>query len=441
MKTTGKLIKALDHIDSYRRFGKVSRVVGLCIESRGPRTFVGDVCRIYLEPRGRTVAAEVIGFQEGRVLLMPFATVNDIAPGCLVEATGEPLQISVGPSLIGKVLNALGEPLDSPFSAKEKSERVFVEKQPPHPLRRPRIRKPLALGVRAIDGLLAVGKGQRMGIFSGSGVGKSTLLGMIARHTAADVNVIALVGERGREVREFIERDLGSAGRKRSVVVYATSDQPALLRIKAAQTATAIAEYFRDLGHDVLFMMDSVTRVAMAQREIGLAAGEPPTTKGYPPSVFARLPGLLERTGTNENGSITAFYSVLVDGDDLDEPIADAVRGILDGHIVLSRRLADSGHFPAIDILKSTSRLMNDIVGKQQQKAARRFRELLATYRESEDLLNIGAYKQGSSRKIDRAVRLYPQMLAFLRQETSESISYDETVHELVTRFGEEAEE
>ncbi|MED4566196.1 FliI/YscN family ATPase, partial [Bacillus atrophaeus] len=333
------------------------------------------------------------------------------------------------------VIDAFGEPLDGKLLPKGLSP-VSTDQAPPNPMKRPPIREKMAVGVRSIDSLLTVGKGQRIGIFAGSGVGKSTLMGMIAKQTEADLNVIALVGERGREVREFIEKDLGPEGLKRSIVVVATSDQPALMRLKAAYTATAIAEYFRDKGQNVMFMMDSVTRVAMAQREIGLAAGEPPTTKGYTPSVFAILPRLLERTGANEQGTITAFYTVLVDGDDMNEPIADTVRGILDGHIVLDRALANKGQFPAVNVLKSISRVMSNISAPHHLDAANKFRELLSTYQNSEDLINIGAYKRGSSREIDEAIQFYPQLIQFLKQGTEESSTLEESVAALTSLTG-----
>lgn len=433
--TEQQLFAALDHLDAYKRYGKVVRVVGLMIESKGPETSIGDVCILHIGKQNkRKVYAEVVGFREEYVLLMPFTSVQDISPGSLVEATGKPLQIKVGTGLIGQVLDGIGLPLDG--SPLQRGLHTFpTENPPPNPLKRQRITTPLEIGIRAIDGLLTVGKGQRVGIFSGSGVGKSTLLGMIARNSDADVNVIALIGERGREVLEFVEKDLGDEGLKRSVIIVATSDQPALMRIKGALTATAIAEYFRDQGKSVLLMMDSVTRVAMAQREIGLAVGEPPTTKGYTPSVFSLLPQLLERTGTNERGAITAFYTVLVDGDDLNEPIADSVRGILDGHFVLDRQLANKGQFPAINILKSVSRVMNDMVSMEHRLAANTFRELLSTYSEAEDLIHIGAYKHGTSQKIDEAIASNELMIQFLKQGVTEKTSINDVIHYLQTHF------
>ncbi|MCC2114852.1 flagellar protein export ATPase FliI [Bacillus halotolerans] len=435
---TQSLIDCIEMTDSYKRYGKVKRVIGLMIESKGPVSSIGDLCLIYAKGQsGKVIKAEVVGFQEENILLMPYLEAASIAPGSIVEATGESLRVKVGAGLIGQVIDAFGEPLDGKLLPKGLSP-VSTEQSPPNPMKRPPIREKMGVGVRSIDSLLTVGKGQRIGIFAGSGVGKSTLMGMIAKQTEADLNVIALVGERGREVREFIEKDLGAEGLKRSIVVVATSDQPALTRLKAAYTATAIAEYFRDKGQNVMFMMDSVTRVAMAQREIGLAAGEPPTTKGYTPSVFAILPRLLERTGANEHGTITAFYTVLVDGDDMNEPIADTVRGILDGHIVLDRALANKGQFPAVNVLKSISRVMSNISTKQHLDAANKFRELLSTYQNSEDLINIGAYKRGSSREIDEAIQFYPQLIQFLKQGTEESASLEESIAALTSLTGNE---
>jgi flagellum-specific ATP synthase len=430
------LLERIHEVDTFKRFGRVKRVVGLMIESQGPESSIGDVCFIYVGTvTKRKIQAEVVGFQNEDVILMPYTSIQDISPGSLVEATLKPLEIKVGSGLIGNVIDSLGQPLDGSLLPKGLTN-VPTDQTPPNPMQRPPIKESIEVGVRVIDSLLTVGNGQRVGIFAGSGVGKSTLLGMIARNTTADLNVIALIGERGREVREFIERDLGEEGLKRSIVVVATSDQPALMRIKGAYTATAIAEYFRDKGLNVMMMMDSVTRVAMAQREIGLAVGEPPTTKGYTPSVFAILPKLLERTGTNKYGSITAFYTVLVDGDDMNEPIADTVRGILDGHFVLSRELANKGQYPAIDVLKSISRVMNHIVSKDHVRIAEKLRDLLSTYITSEDLINIGAYKKGSSRQIDEAIQMYPQILSFLKQGTEEKVSMEEGVNRLFQLIG-----
>ncbi|TWK87785.1 putative ATP synthase YscN [Bacillus paralicheniformis] len=433
-----QLLECIETADSYKRYGKVKQAVGLMIESKGPECSIGDVCKIYTKGDGpKAIKAEVVGFKDQNILLMPYLEAANIAPGSIVEATGESLRVKVGSGLIGQVVDAFGNPLNGSALPRGLAQ-VSTEQAPPNPMKRPPIREKMAVGVRSIDSLLTVGKGQRVGIFAGSGVGKSTLMGMIARETAADLNVIALVGERGREVREFIEKDLGEEGLKRTIVVVATSDQPALMRLKAAYTATAIAEYFRDKGQNVMFMMDSVTRVAMAQREIGLATGEPPTTKGYTPSVFAILPKLLERTGTTENGSITAFYTVLVDGDDMNEPIADTVRGILDGHIVLDRSLANKGQFPAVNILKSISRVMSNIAGKDHIRAANRFREMLSTYQNSEDLINIGAYKKGSSREIDEAIQFHPKLISFLKQEVDEAASLEESISLLKSLTGRE---
>ncbi|WP_411809364.1 flagellar protein export ATPase FliI [Bacillus haynesii] len=433
-----QLLECIETSDSYKRYGKVKQAVGLMIESKGPECSIGDVCKIYTKGDGpKAIKAEVVGFNDQNILLMPYLEAANIAPGSIVEATGESLRVKVGSGLIGQVVDAFGNPLDGSALPKGLAQ-VSTDQAPPNPMKRPPIREKMAVGVRSIDSLLTVGKGQRVGIFAGSGVGKSTLMGMIARETAADLNVIALVGERGREVREFIEKDLGEEGLKRSIVVVATSDQPALMRLKAAYTATAIAEYFRDKGQNVMFMMDSVTRVAMAQREIGLATGEPPTTKGYTPSVFAILPKLLERTGTTENGSITAFYTVLVDGDDMNEPIADTVRGILDGHIVLDRSLANKGQFPAVNILKSISRVMSNIAEKDHIRAANRFREMLSIYQNSEDLINIGAYKKGSSREIDEAIQFHPKLISFLKQEVDEAASLEESISLLKSLTGRE---
>ncbi|MFL0362970.1 flagellar protein export ATPase FliI [Pseudobacillus sp. 179-B 2D1 NHS] len=432
MKLT-QIAQQISSLDTYKRYGRIKRVVGLMIESQGPKSSIGDVCVIYPDGAGsgRAIRAEVIGFKDEMVVLMPYSDISDISPGSLVESLGHPLAIKVGPSLIGKVIDSMGESMDGTSLPKTLTS-VGTEQSPPNPLTRPPINDRLEVGVRAIDSMLTVGKGQRIGIFAGSGVGKSTLLGMIARNTKADLNVIALIGERGREVREFIERDLGPEGRSRSIVVAATSDQPALMRIKGAFTATAIAEYFRDKGLNVMLMMDSVTRVAMAQREVGLAVGEPPATKGYTPSVFAILPKLLERTGTNELGSITAFYTVLVDGDDMNEPIADAVRGILDGHIVLDRALANKGQYPAINVLKSVSRLMSHLASEEHKQAAIQIREMMSTYLNSEDLINIGAYKKGSSVEIDRAIEYYPKIISYLKQRTDEKVSLEESVASLI---------
>lgn len=435
MMKASQLVEHIPSVQTFKKYGRITRVVGLMIESQGPESSVGDVCKIHVQSskNGPTeILAEVVGFKDEIVVLMPFTSIREISIGCLVEGTGSPLEVKVGPELIGKVLDSMGLPIDGHNLPKGLAT-VQTEEEPPNPLTRPPINETLEVGVKAIDGMLTVGNGQRVGIFAGSGVGKSTLLGMIARNTEADLNVIALIGERGREVREFIERDLGPEGLKRSIVVAATSDQPALMRIKGAFTATAIAEYFRNRGLNVMLMMDSVTRVAMAQREIGLAVGEPPATRGYTPSVFSILPKLLERTGTNEHGSITAFYTVLVDGDDMNEPIADTVRGILDGHIVLDRTLANKGQYPAINVLKSVSRLMNHIVSKEHVQAAERLRELYYTYNKSEDLINIGAYKRGTSKEIDQAIHYEPLITAFLKQGYLDNVSMQQSVNELIS--------
>ncbi|MDW0109230.1 flagellar protein export ATPase FliI [Sporosarcina aquimarina] len=434
MKKAEELTNKIAKVKTFKKYGRVARVVGLMIESKGPESSIGDLCIIHLNhssAQDSQILAEVVGFREEIVMLMPFTNVTDISSGCLVEGTGKPLEVRVGMNLIGKVLDSLGNPIDQSILPKGLAT-VRTEQSPPNVLTRPTINDKLAVGVKAIDGMLTVGNGQRVGIFAGSGVGKSTLLGMIARNTTADINVIALIGERGREVREFIDRDLGPEGLSRTIVVAATSDQPALMRIKGAFTATAIAEYFRNKGLNVMLMMDSVTRVAMAQREIGLAVGEPPATRGYTPSVFAILPKLLERSGTNELGAITAFYTVLVDGDDMNEPIADAVRGILDGHIVLDRTLANKGQYPAINVLKSVSRLMNHISDSDHVKAAEKLRELYYTYDKSEDLINIGAYKKGTSKEIDQAIAYEPLITKFLKQSYKDNISMEESIEELI---------
>ena len=382
--------------------GKVMKVVGLTIESAGPAAKLNDLCVITSKDGRQKVNAEVVGFKDNRILLMPYDSVVGIGVGATVENTGTPFQVYVGPELLGQVLDGIGQPMDgTPLVL---ADTYPVECEPPDPMKRKIISEILPLGVKAVDGLLTIGKGQRIGIFAGSGVGKSTLLGMFARNTKAD-NVIALIGERGREVGEFIERDLGPEGMQRSVLVVATSDKPALIRNKAAKTATAIAEYFRDQGKDVLLMMDSLTRFSMAQREIGLASGEPPITRGYPPSVYSEMPKLLERAGNTETGSITGLYTVLVDGDDFNEPITDTARGILDGHIMLSRKLGHKNHYPAIDVLQSISRCMSQIVDKEHKQMAGKLKGVLATYNEAEDLINIGAYKAGSNPEIDYADR------------------------------------
>ncbi len=430
-----KYLKAVTGIDPIRRTGRVSQIVGLTIEADGPAVNLGEHCLVKVCDRSELLSAEVVGFKSGRVLLMPLGEISGISPGCEIIATGQKLQVEIGPGLLGRVLDGLGRPFDDKGPLLT-GEYYPLQASPPNPLTRRRINTPLAMGVRAIDSLLTCGRGQRVGIFAGSGVGKSTLLGMIARNTDADINVIGLIGERGREVRDFLERDLGPEGIARSVVVVATSDQPALVRIKGAMVATAIAEYFRDQGKDVILMMDSVTRFAIAQREVGLAVGEPPTTRGYTPSVFALLPRLLERSGTSDRGSITGLYTVLVEGDDMNEPIADAVRGILDGHIVLSRELAHQNHYPAIDVLASVSRLMVELGKADHLKAAGELRSILATYRDNQDLINIGAYSQGSNPQIDKAIGMIQIINDFLRQRTEEKVSYAETTSRLIEMIG-----
>ncbi len=407
-------------------YGKVVKVVGLTIESTGLETKINDTCEIIIKNSDKKVLCEVVGFHDERILLMPYEDIGGVSIGDRVVSCGAGYGVPVGNKYLGMVLDGLGRPMDGIEIIPEAY--YNSEAMPPNPMQRVMIDKALTLGVKAVDGLLTLGKGQRIGIFAGSGVGKSTLMGMFARNTKADINVIALIGERGREVKEFIERDLGEEGLKRSIIVCATSDQPALLRKKAAKTATAIAEFFRDTGNDVLLMMDSLTRFSMAQREIGLASGEPPVSRGYPPSVYGEMPKLLERAGRTEKGSITGIYTVLVDGDDMNEPIADTARGILDGHIVLSRKLAHKNHYPAIDILQSISRVMSSIVSPEHKKAANTLKNVLATYTESEDLINIGAYKAGSNKEIDYSIQKIAQVNEFLMQETTEKFTLDETV-------------
>jgi flagellum-specific ATP synthase len=418
LKRSGALLRGSDLA---RRSGRVSDLIGLVIEATGLEAEVGEVCLVNGDRGHPPVPAEVVGFRGRRTLLMPLGEMEGIGPGTTARATGAPFRIRVGEDLLGRVIDGLGNPLDALPPAVGGRPRSTVAR-PPAALARPRIDERVDLGVRALDALVPCGRGQRLGIFAGSGVGKSSLLGMIARSTTADVNVIALVGERGREVREFVERDLGDA-LARSVVVVATSDQPALVRIKAAFTATAIAEHFRDQGDDVMLMMDSVTRFAMAQREVGLAIGEPPATRGYTPSVFAQLPRLLERSGTAETGSITGLYTVLVDGDDMNEPIADAVRSILDGHVVLTRTLAHASHYPAIDVLQSVSRLVGEVVSPEVRAAGQAVRQLMAAHREKEDLIAIGAYQRGTDPIVDAAIALRPRIERFLKQSVEEPSS------------------
>lgn len=425
-----KIYEKIFAANTVKLTGKIKKVIGLTIEVEGIQAFVGETCRILIK-NGKEVLAEVVGFKDNSVLLMPLGELTGVAPGQEVEPTGKTLNVQVGFDLLGKVLDGLGRPMDG--STNEYECEYSLDRDPPNPMLRKRIDTIMPTGTRAIDGFLTCGEGQRVGIFAGSGVGKSTLLGMIARYSGADVNVIGLVGERGREVREFVETDLGEDGLKRSVVVVATSDQPPLLRLKGAFTATAVAEYFRDKGLKVMLMMDSVTRFAMAQREVGLTIGEPPATKGYTPSVFAMLPRLMERSGTSDKGSITAFYTVLVDGDDMNEPIADAARGILDGHIVLSRKIAAKNHYPAIEVLSSISRLMPQIADDKLKFKAGELRDMLATYKESEDLINIGAYQKGSNKKVDKSIELIDKINTFLKQRMEEHSDFSDTYKDILS--------
>lgn len=418
-----RIEKKIKDIPSVTCEGKVKKIIGLTVEAEGIKGFVGELCTIY-NNLNNPINCEVVGFKDGDVILMPLGELTGIGPGCKVVAQGIPLSVKCSDDLLGKVLDGIGNPIDETTILS--GERYSLFNEPPDPMKRPRITNIMPTGIRAIDGFLTCGEGQRIGIFAGSGVGKSTLLGMIAKTAEADVNVIALIGERGREVLDFIERDLGEEGMKKSVVVCATSDKSPLVRLKGALTATSIAEYFRDQGKKVILMMDSVTRFAMAQREVGLAIGEPPAQKGYTPSVFAMLPKLMERTGTSNNGSITAFYTVLVDGDDFNEPIADTVRGILDGHIVLSRHLAHKNHYPAIDILNSISRLMKEIADEKHNEAAAFARDILATYKEAEDLINIGAYEKGSNPNIDMAIKYIDRVNNYLKQGVSENTLFED---------------
>ncbi len=422
--------RALSEATPYVLRGRISRVRGLIVESRGPVSKVGDVCQIWACGRETPVLAEVVGFSDGKVMLLPVSSGNGIAPGCRVDSTGGGLEVGVGESLLGRVLDALGQPIDEGPPLKP-DDSYPLDNEPPPPLSRQSIKRPLGVGIKAIDAFLTCGRGQRMGIFAGSGVGKSTLMGMMARNTEADVAVVALIGERGRELQEFVENDLGPKGLSRSVVVAATSDQPPLLRMKAAQTAVTVAEYFRDRGAHVVLLMDSLTRYALACREVGLAAGEPPTTRGYPPSAFALMPRLLERCGTGPAGSITGFFAVLVEGDDFNEPVADAARSILDGHVVLDRKLAARNHYPPIDVLGSVSRLMPAVADQEHQAAAGLVREILAVHRDAEDLINIGAYRGGSNPEIDRALFFLPRIRSFLRQRPDQVHPLAETQESL----------
>ncbi len=429
-----RYIDAIDGVKTFRILGTVNRVVGLLIESHGPPVPVGGICNIELTPN-ESVPAEVVGFLDKKLFLMPLGEVRGVGPGTKIWAKEHAATVKVGQDLLGRIVDGLGNPIDSK-GALHADAHYPIYAEPINPMARPRIDQPLDVGVRAINACLTIGKGQRIGIMAGSGVGKSTLLGMIARHTTADVNVIALIGERGRELKDFIERDLGPEGLKRSVVVVATSDQPPLIRVRGAYVATAIAEYFRDQGLDVIFMMDSVTRFAMAYREVGLSLGEPPTSRGYTPSVFAQLPRLLERAGRKQGaGSITGIYTVLVEGDDMNEPIGDAVRSIVDGHIVLTRELAQEGHYPAIDILQSISRIMRDIQVPGQIPSYEKLIQCLSTFKKVEDLVNLGAYKTGTNPEIDYALQKIGPIREFLRQRVDEASSLDESIESLIRLF------
>ncbi|PIE98108.1 MAG: flagellum-specific ATP synthase FliI [Treponema sp.] len=430
IKIFDKYTDAVTEVDPIKYTGVVKRVSGLLIESEGPQAIIGEICQIIVDSKDKPVLCEVVGLDENTVKLMSYDRIEGIEIGSKVIASGEVLSVPVSENMLGRVVDCLGKVSDDKPEVYSPTK-YSVLSSPPTPMERTPIKERIITGIRAIDGMLPVGKGQRMGIFSGSGVGKSTVLGMIARNTDADVNVIAFIGERGREVLDFINNDLGPEGLKKSVIVSATSDTAPLSRIRGAYTATTIAEYFRDKGKNVMLLFDSVTRFAKAQREIGLSANEPPATRGYPPSVFETLPKLLERSGTNQHGSITAFYTVLVDGDDLDEPISDAVRGIIDGHIVLSRKLSESGHYPAIDVLASISRLAKRVSGVQTNKAVQKMRRLLATYKESEDLILVGAYQQGTSPALDEAIEHYPAIVDFLLQDISEGSEIEETLQKL----------
>lgn len=427
-------LEKIESVNTIRRCGIITESRGLLLESRGPQSSIGEVCRIDFGDR-RRVLAEVVGFRNNRLLLMPLGDLSGIAPGMRVEATGSPYMVSLGRELLGRVIDGFGHPID------QKGPLILPDRSPLtgeriNPLVRQRILEPLWTQVRAIDGIVTIGKGQRIGIFAGSGVGKSVVMGMIARKVMADVNVIALIGERGREVREFLEKDLGEEGLKRSVVVAVTSDNPAILKLQGAKLAITVAEYYRSQGLDVVLMVDSITRVAMAQREVGLSTGEPPTTKGYTPSVFALMPTLLERAGTSDKGTITGIYTVLVEGDDTNEPVSDVLRSILDGHIVLARKLANHGHYPAVDILQSISRVQNDIIDRKHRKMVTDMIDLYATYMDAEDLINIGAYVKGSNPRIDRAMSRIDRINAFLRQDMNEFSPPGETLTMLEKTLG-----
>lgn len=429
---TDSIARDINSYDTVSKTGKLTQMIGLVLESNGPKVPVGEICFLK-DSQGNVVSkSEVVGFKDGnKILSMVYGETDNLYPGMQIAATGEKLKINVGKELLGRILDGLGNPIDGKGDIVT-AERRSIYATPPNPLFRKRIEDPISTGVKTIDGLLTVGKGQRVGIFAGSGVGKSTLIGMIARNTTADINVIALIGERGREVREFIEKDLGEEGLRRSVVIVSSSDDPPLTRVKSAFTATTIAEYFREEGLDVMLMMDSATRFAMAQREVGLTIGEPPTSKGYTPSVFIGLQKLMERAGTSAVGSITGLYTVLVEGDDMNEPVSDTVRGILDGHILLSRELAARGHFPAIEVLGSISRVMRDVITTEHSNSAYELQRMLATYKKSEDLISVGAYKAGSNPETDKAISKIDSINKFLMQSTNELISFDETVDRLI---------
>ena len=431
MINLNKYRQIIQNTTTIQEVGKVVQIIGLTIEADGPKASIGDLCYIFNKLDAEPVWAEVVGFKASKILLMPLGSMDGLMPGAVVMNTGSSMQIKVGPQLIGRVLDGLGRPIDS---LGEINSQAFYSTHAEiiNPLNRQLIRIPLSLGIRSIDGFITAGKGQRLGVFAGSGVGKSTTLAMMAKNTNADLNVIALIGERGREVREFIETTLGPEGMKRSIVVVATSEQPSLVKIKAGFVATAIAEYFRDQGKDVLFMLDSVTRIAMAQREVGLAVGEPPATRGYTPSVFALMPKLLERAGSNEFGTITGLYTVLVEGDDFNEPISDTARSILDGHIMLSRELAHKNHYPAVDVLQSVSRVMKEVTMPEHVQAAGNIRTLLAAYKKNEDLINIGSYVSGADPVTDQAIRFMPQINEFLQQKVDERTNYDDNLNKLL---------
>ena len=426
-----KYLNIIEKTETIKEIGKITEIIGLTIESDGPKSSIGDLCYIYNDLNETPTMAEVVGFRKDKILLMPLASPDGIRPGASVINSGSAMKVGVGNQLIGRVLDGLGNPIDTLGDIRF-SEYRSTRADAINPLKRKRITEPLSLGIKSVDGFATVGKGQRLGIFAGSGVGKSTTLGMMAKNTSADLNVIALIGERGREVKEFIEEILGPEGMKRSIVIAATSEQPSLVKIKAAFVATTIAEYFGDKGMNVLFMLDSITRIAMAQREVGLAIGEPPATRGYTPSVFALMPKLMERAGTNEFGTITGLYTVLVEGDDFNEPISDTSRSILDGHIVLSRSLAHKNHYPAVDVLQSLSRVMNDITTPEHKNAAGLLRNLLAIHAKNEDLINIGAYVTGSDPMCDKAIALMDNINDFLTQTTKEKIDYQETISKII---------